>query len=91
MSGSKCRLTRCNPLLAIHAEFKKVSGIDNAKRVLVTLLKSVAGICGLAPFRKFVGFPEIIEHPLPPRILAEFTFCDVGIGIPFYLTRLNII
>ena len=29
--------------------------------------------------------------PVPPRILAEFTFGDVGIGIPFYLIRLNII
>ena len=50
VSGSKCLLTRCNPLLSIHAEFKKVSGIDTAKRVLVTLLKSVAGICGLVVF-----------------------------------------
>ena len=44
LSGSKCRLTRCNRLLSIHAEFKKVSGIDAAKRVLV------AGIWGLVVF-----------------------------------------
>ena len=32
-----------------------------------------------------------LSTPSPPRILAESTFGDVGIGIPFYLIRLNII
>ena len=45
-----------------------------------------------SPRRKFVGFLEsILSTPFPLRILAKFVTGSPGIGIPVYLSPLNII